>query len=72
MEEKDLPQVTRERLDRIEATLQVTEMLIMENNMLLGDMLYARYSSRMGFEKDGSRTKDGVVIWPERMVEDAP
>jgi len=72
MEEKEDPQVTMERLDRIEATLQVTEMLLMENNMLLGDMLYARYGDRLGFEKDGSVTRDGVVVWPERMVKDAP
>jgi len=40
----------------------------METNMVLGDMLYERYASRMGFEKDGSVTRDGVVVWPERMV----
>jgi len=58
-----------ERMERIEATLQATEKILMENNMILGDMLYERYASRMGYEKDGSITRDGVVILPERMVE---
>jgi len=69
MEEKDLPQVTRERLDRIEASLKETEAEIMEINRQLGDMHFDRYGTRLGFEKDGSITVKGVVVWPERMVE---
>ena len=69
MEEKNSPQATRERLDGVEVALVDTERELMAINSILGDLLYERYSDRMGFEKDGSRTKDGVVVWPERMVE---
>jgi len=69
VEEKNSPQATRERLDGVEVALVDTERELMAINSILGDLLYERYSDRMGFEKDGSRTKDGVVVWPERMVE---
>ena len=56
-------------IEKTEATLKETERQLMRTNILLGNQYGARYGTRMGFEKDGSRTKDGVVIWPERMVE---
>ena len=69
MEEKGRQRTTAEKLDAIEETLRQTEAQLMRTNKLLGDQYYDRYQNRMGFEKDGSVTRDGVVIWPERMVE---
>ena len=51
-------------------TLRENEDLIMESNIVLGDLFEARYGTRMGFNADGSFSKDGKVVWPERMVED--
>jgi len=69
VEEKGRKRTTAETLVHVEETLRQTEVQLMRTNILLGDQLYDRYQNRMGFEKDGSVTRDGVVIWPERMVE---
>lgn len=57
-------------LEKIESSLRETEELLMVSNKVLGDILYDRYNDRMGFNKDGSYSRDGRVVWPERMVED--
>lgn len=68
MEDRERLKALEKKLDEIKEDLSRYEETIMRNNVTLGDMCYARYGDRLGFEKDGSRTKDGVVVWPERMV----
>lgn len=69
MEDTERKETVDEKLERIERDLLSYEKILMRTNIILGDQYYDRYQNRMGFEKDGSVTKDGVVIWPERMVE---
>jgi len=69
VEDNGRKRTLREILVHVEETLRQTEAQLMRTNILLGDQYYDRYQNRMGFEKDGSVTRDGVVIWPERMVE---
>lgn len=69
MEDTERKETIEQTLERIERDLLSYEKILMRTNIILGDQYYDRYQNRMGFEKDGSVTKDGVVIWPERMVE---
>lgn len=69
MEDAERKETLEETLERIERNLLSYEKILMRTNIILGDQYYDRYQNRMGFEKDGSVTRNGVVIWPERMVE---
>ena len=57
-------------LENVEQSLRELEEQLMKGNKVLGDILYDRYHDRMGYNKDGSYSRDGRVVWPERMVED--
>ena len=70
MEEFRMTPRGKELLAEIQQTLWENEELIMESNKVLGDILFTRYGDRMGFNEDGSYSRNGRVIWPERMVED--
>jgi hypothetical protein len=59
----------KRQLKKVEGTLADIERQLMDSNRRLGDILYSRYKDRMGFNKDGSFSRDGRVVWPERMVE---
>lgn len=59
-----------ELLMSIERSLAHTERELMAQNVKLGDLLYAKYGDRMGFNTDGSFSRNGIVVWPERMVSD--
>lgn len=70
MEELRMTPRGLELIEKVEATLEDTERRLMAINIKLGDILYDRYHNRMGFNPDGSYSRDGRVVWPERMVED--
>lgn len=65
-----LPPGARERIEKIEEFLTANEEQLMEINKKLGDILEDRYGDRMGYNADGSVSRKGKVIWPERMVKE--
>ncbi len=70
MEELKMTPKGKRTLKKVEGTLADVERQLMDNNRRLGDILYSRYGQRMGFNQNGSFSRDGKVLWPERMVED--
>jgi hypothetical protein len=65
-----LPPGAMVRIETVEKILTANEEQLMEINKKLGDILEERYNDRMGYNTDGSFSRKGKVIWPERMVED--